>query len=169
MTRPTADRVKESLFNIISAYISDANVLDLYAGTGSLGIEALSRGAESAVFIDKSREAIEVIEENLLHTKLFDKSTVIFDDVNRAIEKLYSVGRKFDIIFIDPPYSKDFVAVSMQQIVKTSLIKEEGLVLVEHHKEDSLSDEYGNLKLKRIEKYGDTRISFYNYACIEKE
>ena len=105
-TRPTADRVKESLFNIISGLIPKARVLDVYAGTGSIGIEALSRGAEFAVFVDKSNECSRIIRENLVSTKLIDKASVITGDIFITLNKISKNNKKFDIIFLDPPYKK---------------------------------------------------------------
>ena len=101
-TRPTTDRIKETLFNMISAYIADSNFLDLFSGSGAIGIEALSRGAACAVFVEQSKKAMECIKENLRYTKLADKAEVYETDVLNALNRLE--GKKtFDYIFMDPP------------------------------------------------------------------
>ncbi len=160
-TRPTSDRVKESLFNIISGYIIDADVLDLFAGTGNLGIEALSRGAGSAVFVDKSRECCEIIKDNLAHTKLSDKAAVIPGDIKAEIEKLYKEGKKFDIIFLDPPYNKNFVTETLYYLAKNDIIKFNGILVGERDYIDEVPEEVGIFRLIRNERYGDTVLSFY--------
>ena len=103
-TRPTTDRIKETLFNILQNDLADARVLDIFAGSGALGIEALSRGAGSAVFIDNSRQAADCITSNLKKTRLFDKATVLQTEALSGIERLKSKGEVFDLVFMDPPY-----------------------------------------------------------------
>ena len=103
-TRPTTDRIKETLFNILQNDLADARVLDIFAGSGALGIEALSRGAGSAVFIDNSRQAADCITANLKKTRLFDKATVLQSEALSGIERLKSKGEVFDLVFMDPPY-----------------------------------------------------------------
>ena len=107
-TRPTADRIKESLFNILGSFIYDKNVLDLFSGTGNLSLEALSRGANHAIMVDCSLDSISTIKFNATHTKLIDKSTILKADVFAIIKKLHLKQTKFDIIFFDPPYHQDF-------------------------------------------------------------
>lgn len=160
-TRPTTDRVKESLFNIIAHYVADADVLDLYAGTGNLGIEALSRGANSAVFVDKSQECYTTIKENLIHTKLADKAKVFQIEAGNAVSKLSSEGRKFDIVFLDPPYSKNLIYETLNIIIKNDIIKSDSIIVAERDKDDDIPEELGPLKLVRNQKYGDTVLSFY--------
>jgi 16S rRNA (guanine966-N2)-methyltransferase len=160
-TRPTSDRVKESLFNIIAGIIPDSHVLDLYAGTGNLGIEALSRGAKSAVFIDKSRECYHIIMENLLHTKLSDKAKILTGEVANTIKSHSNDLGKFDIIFLDPPYNKNLIEETLNFIVNSDIIKDDGLIIAESDIDDSIPEEIGKLKLKRNQKYGDTVLSFF--------
>lgn len=160
-TRPTADRVKESLFNIISGVISDAVVLDLYAGTGNLGIEALSRGARKAVFVDRSRESVSVIRDNLTHTKLGDRAEIINNDVSVALKKLSRSNMKFDLIFLDPPYGKGLVQKTLELLVTYDIVKENCIVVAEHSALDEVPGEAGCLRLIREQKYGDTKLSFY--------
>ncbi|NLX63812.1 MAG: 16S rRNA (guanine(966)-N(2))-methyltransferase RsmD [Clostridiaceae bacterium] len=160
-TRPTMDRTKESLFNILMPYISDARVLDLFSGSGSLGIESLSRGAKEAVFVDNSKHCRNIIIENLKKTKLEDHSTVIVLDVFKAIKLLSKRNAKFDIIFMDPPYNMNFVAKTIQNIVEFDIIAEEGIIACEHHVNEQPPDSVGCLRKVRTKDYGETIYSFY--------
>lgn len=160
-TRPTADRVKESVFNIISGFVAGARVLDLYSGTGNLGIEALSRGAVFSLFVEKSRESILTIKHNLLHTKLSEKSSVMAMDVFTALDKLSKESRKFDIIFLDPPYNKNLVEKTLKCLVESDIIEQDGIIIAEHDLKDEVPQEAGHLKRFRYQKYGDTAVSFY--------
>ncbi len=166
-TRPTTDRVKESLFNIISGFVADANVLDLFAGTGNLGIEALSRGAKRAVFVDKSRECAGVITENLVHTKLLERSTVITGDVTHAISRLEAEGMRFDLIFLDPPYNKNFVEKTLNNLANSDIILRNGLIVAEHDYIDTIPEQVEDIRLLRSERYGDTIISFFRKSNEE--
>lgn len=160
-TRPTSDRVKESLFNIISQYIPESYVLDLYAGTGNLGIEALSRGAKAAVFVDKSRECADIISENLIHTKLFDNAKVITGEVSNVVSRLAQDYGKFDMIFLDPPYNKNLVEETLNIIVNSGIIKNDGIIIAESDIDDIIPKRIGTYILKRNQKYGDTVLSFF--------
>jgi len=160
-TRPTADKIKESLFNILLPIISDTYVLDLFAGTGSIGIEALSRGAEFAVFIDKNPSAVKIIRENLIHTKLQDKSKIYNADYKKYINNIYDGERAFDIIFIDPPYNKGLIIPAMQLIGEKKLLSPDGLIVVEHGKEENIPEQIGDFKAIRKQDYGRTIITFY--------
>lgn len=161
LTRPTSDKVKESVFNIIAPIIFDKDVLDLFAGTGSVGIEALSRGARRAVFVDKSRECYHIIKENLSHTKLTERAEVYAMDVCGVLIKLSQKGDKFDIIFLDPPYGKDFVGETLACIANTNILKPDTLIIAEHDIEDVVPESVGTLSNFRRQKYGDTIISIY--------
>lgn len=160
-TRPTADRVKESLFNILAPYMESSEVLDLFAGTGSLGIEALSRGAASAVFVDKSGEACSIIRENLTHTAMQDRSTVYSSDFGTAVAKLALEGRKFDIVFLDPPYNKNFIQEALKILTENDIIRYEGILAAEHHIEDRLPEYEDGLETVTSRKYGETVITLY--------
>lgn len=160
-TRPTTGRVKDSVFNIISSFLADASVLDLFAGTGNLGIEALSRGAKRAVFVDKSRECASVITENLVHTKLLERSTVMTSDFSHAISRLQAEGMKFDLIFLDPPYNKNFVQKTLNNLANSDIILNNGLIVAEHDYIDTVPEQVDDIKLLRSERYGDTVISFF--------
>lgn len=162
-TRPTADRVKESLFNILAPFIAGSEVLDLYAGTGNLGIEALSRGAKCAVFVDKSAQCCSIITENLAKTNLIDKAAVMTGEVDYSIKRLSENKRKFDIIFMDPPYNKNLILGTLNSIISSDIIRDDGIIVCERDIDDEVPDEIDKLKLIRNQKYGDTFLSFYKY------
>lgn len=147
VARPTSDRVKESLFNIILGYIPDAYVLDLYAGTGSLGIEALSRGAKLAVFVDRSEKSKRIIKENLINTKLTDKGLVVKGEVFNVLNGISKKGEKFDIIFLDPPYNKGLTEETLKIISKEEMLKATGIISAEIATNENIPLEMGMLKL----------------------
>lgn len=136
-------------------------MLDLFAGTGNLGIEALSRGASFAVFVEKSNECADIIKDNLIHTKLQEKSKILVSDALNALLKFGSEGRSFDLIFLDPPYNKGLIQEALTSIAKNDIIKVDGLIIAESDKDDNLPGLIENLKLERNQKYGDTVLSFY--------
>ena len=129
-TRPTTDRIKETLFNMIQFEVTGSRFLDLFSGSGAIGIEALSRGAREAVFVERERKAAACIEENLRFTKLADKARLMKTDVSRAIISLNGSGA-FDIIFMDPPYDNMIEKDVLTQLVQTDLVSETTLVIVE--------------------------------------
>jgi 16S rRNA (guanine966-N2)-methyltransferase len=160
-TRPTTDRVKESLFNIIAPFVESAKVLDLFSGTGSLAIEALSRGAENAVLVDKNPESIKIIERNLENARFSDVSQVLNLDYNDALKKMFSGTNKFDIIFLDPPYSKGLIDASLRLINHYKLVVEDGLIVAEKSIDDIVPEKEGSIRLVRKQKYGNTELCFY--------
>ncbi|PKM82591.1 MAG: 16S rRNA (guanine(966)-N(2))-methyltransferase RsmD [Firmicutes bacterium HGW-Firmicutes-14] len=160
-TRPTLDRIKESLFNIIGSLLPGTNFLDLFAGTGAIGIEAISRGANKAVFVEKNHRAVRVIKENLELTGLADRAEIYCSDVDRALETIAEGKQKFDIIFLDPPYKKDRAAAALKKLNEIKVSTQGGLVIVESGRTDVLPREEGIFRLIRQEKYGDTVLSFY--------
>lgn len=157
-TRPTADKVKGSLFSMLSGSIYGAKVLDLFGGSGALGIEALSRGAESCVFTDMRIDAVSCIKANLTHTKLAEKATVLKTD---SLVYLASCTEKFDIIFLDPPYNKGLAEKALAIIEQKELLTEDGLVSVE--RDESEAEIPGLLRLKCIKnkKYGRISLKIY--------
>ncbi|WP_134213115.1 16S rRNA (guanine(966)-N(2))-methyltransferase RsmD [Pelotomaculum propionicicum] len=159
--RPTSDRVKEALFNITGSRIPGCFFLDLFAGTGSIGIEALSRGASSVVFIENNSRNIQVIRENLKSTGFTEKARLICQALPPALNALGREGLKFDLIFLDPPYLKDFETSTLAAVAANSLLKTEGRVIVESSKKCVLPGRVANLEMSRQEKYGDTLLSFY--------
>ncbi|RDY24864.1 16S rRNA (guanine(966)-N(2))-methyltransferase RsmD [Romboutsia maritimum] len=159
--RPTTDRVKESLFNIINSYIMDSNILDLFAGTGSLGIECISRGAQKCVFVDVSKESISIIKSNIRKARAERESIVINSDFKDAINKLTIQNEKFDVIFMDPPYYKNMFVQALENIDKSNLLNEEGIIVVEHDSNDEFPENIGRLEKSRDKKYGNTTLTFY--------
>lgn len=128
-TRPTTDRIKETLFNMIAPWIGDCQFLDLFAGSGGIGIEALSRGAEKAVFIEMNRAAMEVIRENIRRTGLEERSELVRADVSAGLQRLS--GRKFDYIFMDPPYQGRLEKRTLKLIGELDLLAEDGMIIAE--------------------------------------
>ncbi|HMM21405.1 MAG TPA: 16S rRNA (guanine(966)-N(2))-methyltransferase RsmD [Selenomonadales bacterium] len=158
--RPTSDRVKESIFSILADRVGDAAVADLFAGTGNLGLEALSRGAEQVVFVDNSHTSMSFIKENAARTKLFESAQFMKSDVLAAIEKLAAGGRVFDIIFCDPPYNRGFVEKALRSIDRFRLLAPGGMIVVEHSKHEPVPADLSHLAASRTERYGETLVSF---------
>ena len=128
-TRPTLDRVKESIFNIIQNEIEGATVLDLFAGSGAIGLECLSRGAKKAILCDKSKEAVEIIKRNIEKTHMEECAKIINTDFETCLEKLKN--EQFDIIYIDPPYATDYIFKSLKKIKEIGISKKESLIIIE--------------------------------------
>jgi len=169
-TRPTADRIKESLFNILGSFIYDKNVLDLFSGTGNLSLEALSRGANHAIMVDCSLDSISTIKFNATHTKLIDKSTILKADVFATIKKLHLKQTKFDIIFCAPPYHQDLCLKVLQMLHEYPLLTEDGIIIMEHGIEDKLPSDFHQYTLLRNQKYGSTtQISIYELKSNKSE
>lgn len=161
-TRPTLDRVKESMFSIIQTWIPEAKVLDLFAGSGALGIEALSRGAVSAVFCEKSYKASEILRKNIEKTHLEEKSRVITKDYIKALEQIKN--QKFDIIFLDPPYKLDFVGKAVNKIIELEMLEKDGIIVVEtdEQKRDLEQLEKININIYDLRVYGRVKLIFLN-------
>ena len=162
-TRPTLDRVKEPLFSILNFELPDATVLDLFAGSGALGLEAISRGAKKAILCDASSKAIHIIEQNV--DKLQEKSNVrlLQKDYEKALEILKQEKRKFDIVFLDPPYRTNFASKAAQKIVQYELLSQDGIIIVETDcKEDVKAkiNELGCLDIYDERKYGRANLIF---------
>lgn len=162
-TRPTLDRVKEALFSKLQNDIPEARVLDLFAGSGALGLEALSRGAKEAIFCDKSYEANMIIRKNIEKTKMQEKSKVIKEDYQDAIKKL-AKEEPFDLIFLDPPYEKDIATNAVELILSNSLIAKNGIILLETDKKERELERLNNLQVNVYDsrKYGRVTLLFLN-------
>ena len=160
-TRPTEDRVKESLFNILGYINEESVVLDLFAGSGSIGIEFLSRGAKEVYFIDKSYLSIKTIKENLAHTNLEGRAKVIKNDAIRSIKLLGNQQIKFNYIFVDPPYGQGLIIKVIENLWSQGILAKEGIIVIEHEKELELKDNIYSLKRVDIRNYGDKSLSFY--------
>ncbi|MCR5609573.1 MAG: 16S rRNA (guanine(966)-N(2))-methyltransferase RsmD [Lachnospiraceae bacterium] len=130
-TRPTTDRIKETLFNMINTDVYDARFLDMFAGSGGIGIEALSRGSKRCVFVDNNIKCIKCIEDNLKFTKLYDSASLMCQDALTAISKLEYANEQFDVIFIDPPYKLGIEEMLLQKLGKSSIINDDTLVIIE--------------------------------------
>ncbi len=159
--RPTTDRVKESIFNILRTVSEKSKVLDLFAGSGSVGIEFLSRGADECYFIDNDNISIKIIRENLEHTGLTSQSYIYKNSFESAIKILGKRNITFDYIFMDPPYEKDLVLPALELICKEMLIKKNGLVIIEHEREITLPKNFFSLVKTDFREYGTTTVTFY--------
>lgn len=163
MVRPTMARIKEALFNIIKPYISDASFLDLYSGTGSIALEALSRGAKRAIMIEKNNDALKIIIQNVNSMGFEDRCRAYRNEADRAIEILEKKREKFDIIFMDPPYTQEFCEKSIKKVESTDILKKDGILIAEHHLHERLPEEIGELKKVDERDYGGKVLSFYTY------
>lgn len=160
-TRPTTDKVKESIFNRIGPFFDGGKVLDLFAGSGGLAIEAISRGCQHAVCVDKSYQAISVIKENIAITKEPDKFTVIKGDANRVLERLAKEGQSFDYLFLDPPYAQQEIVGQIEKMLSLGLVKAEALLICETDKSVALPDDISGLSLWKRQNYGGTEVVIY--------
>ena len=158
LTRPTADRVKEALFSIINFDIPGAKVLDLFGGTGQLGIEALSRGAEEAVFVDAREDACRLIRENLSRTKLTGQAQVIRSDY---MDYLNRASQRFSIILLDPPYAEVFLENALKRITEIDILQSDGIIVTERPLEKELPWEFDGFRRSKDYKYGKTLLTIY--------
>lgn len=157
-TRPTTDKVKEAVFNRIGPYFDGGRALDLYSGSGGLGIEALSRGIDEAVFVDRDPKAVAVVKENVSRCG-FEKETEIYrTDARHALKVIEKRGLRFSIIFLDPPYMRQKLAADLRKITESELLEPGGIVVIEHHESVDLADEYGDLVLKSSDTYGGKTV-----------
>lgn len=162
LTRPTTDKVKEALFQIIGPFFNGGNCFDLFAGSGGLGIEALSRGMDQAVFVDKHPKAIKTIYSNIKMLQLESQTEVFRADAFRAIKAAAKRGLVFELVFLDPPYGKISYENLLEAIIENQLLTPEGMVVCEHQAEEELPLEFGVLERIKTETYGNTTgISIY--------
>ena len=157
-TRPTTDRVKEAMFSIINFDIPGARVLDLFGGTGQLGIEALSRDAASAVFVDEREDACKLIKENLRRTKLEKHARVVRGDY---LTYLNRCSEKFDIIFLDPPYAEVFLENSLKRITEIDILQSGGIIVAERPLGKDLPWDFPGYTRSKDYKYGNTLLTLY--------
>ncbi len=162
-TRPTTDKVKESIFNIIGPYFEGGFGLDLFGGSGGLGIEALSRGLEKVIFVDVDQKAIHTIKTNVEVCGFTDQVEIYRNDAERAIKALIKREVSFDLIFLDPPYHNQKLTALISIIDVNHILKDTGKIIVEHANEISLPENIGRFTRKRYESYGITGISIYVY------
>lgn len=160
--RPTEDRIKESLFNILRNIDENSMVLDAFAGSGSIGIEFLSRGAKLCYFVDNSTDSIGLIKENLTHTKFLEQSIILKSNIIMEIKNLGGKDIHFDYIYLDPPFRQpDLIKKLLDLINVNNILENDGMIIIEHEKELELEDELYNLEKTDFRKYGSKSLSFY--------
>ena len=164
-TRPITDRVKENLFNILGARVVDANVLDLFAGAGSVGIEALSRGARAATFVELDHAALRTIRENLKSTRLGDHANVVRQDVFKFIR--HTTDERFDFVYVAPPQYKGLWADTLATLDASALLADDGIVVAQIHPKEYKELALTKLKLFDQRKYGSTMLCFYQVTKRE--
>lgn len=161
-TRPTLDRIKESLFNIIQGSLPDAVVLDLFSGSGALALESLSRGAKKAIMCDNNYEAIEIIKKNVLKTHFENNTEIVFKNYQQAIN---IIKEKVDIVFIDPPYEKNIAVNAIKEMLDKEILSEDGLIVLETdqlQRELEQLENIKNIKIKDLREYGRVKLIFLN-------
>lgn len=156
--RPTTDKVKEALFSILNERIWGSRVLDLFSGTGNLGIEALSRGAGECVFCDISRDSLRLIKANIAHCKAQEGARVVPGDFRKT---LMNLDGQFDIILLDPPYDKGFLEPAFDLIRQQNLLAEDGVIVAEHRREEELADEIHGFIKEKERRYGIIKLTIY--------
>jgi len=166
-TRPTLDKVREAVFSSLGGYFDGGRFLDLYAGSGANGLEAISRGMDESYFVDCSRDAITCINNNIKSLKCESKCHVLSMKDVKALSVLKSKGLKFDIIYLDPPYAHQENNKIMSIIMNDNLLNDNGYVIIESLKEDEYEKEINGLKLIKEKVYGISKISYYKYEVNE--
>ncbi len=159
-TRPTTDRVKENLYNLIQFDVIDQRVLDLFSGSGALGIEAASRGASQVVLVEGNVKCARVIQKNIEKTHLSGKVRLITDKVEKALNGMRG-NLPFHVVLMDPPYDKGLVVPTIESIEGLGLLDDSGMIVVEHNSKTSYPDVIGTMELGKYKKYGSTAISIY--------
>jgi len=162
-TRPTSERTREAIFNIIAFQVHDVNVLDLFAGTGALGIEALSRGAQSAVFIDISKPSLSILRENLAGLSVEGSTRVIRWDLAANLNCLLSMPKAFDLVFMDPPYTKNLIKPALDHLHTSQSLDSDARVIVEHSQREPVDPDPLLFDIVDQRKYGKTLVSFLEY------
>lgn len=165
-TRPTLSRVKASLFDMLGNKVKEACFLDLYSGTGNIGLESLSRGAKKVVFVENNSAQVKIIKQNISSLNFSKEDTVVYKkDVIKTINILsQKENEKFDIIYLAPPFLKNLCLPTLSALARNKILKPDGIIGVEHHKKEILPEEIETLKLTRQKRYGDIMISFYSYS-----
>ncbi|HEK9099290.1 16S rRNA (guanine(966)-N(2))-methyltransferase RsmD [Bacillus pfraonensis] len=162
-TRPTTDKVKEAIFNMIGPYFEGGIALDLFGGSGGLGIEALSRGIDKVIFVDRDNKAVKVIHQNLESCRVHNQAEVYRNDAERAVKALIKRELSFDLILLDPPYKDQKIISLISVIDQHGLLNKDGLIMAEHGDDVILPETIGGLVKVRAENYGITAISIYKY------
>ena len=159
--RPTAQRVKAALFDVLGDHVVGARVLDLFAGSGALGLEALSRGAKEAVFVDINPVAVQTIRQNLQSLGLEQKAQVWQDDWASALRRLAATRRAFDLVFSDPPYEPQITTDVLSELDSAAILSEHGVLVTECPKREALPEKTGSFVSIRVKSYGDTQLGFW--------
>ena len=167
--RPTSDRLRETIFNILAPRITDARFADLCAGSGAVGIEALSRGAAEVVFVESGRRAAETISENLRHCGIKDGARVVNRDVLAALRYCANHGLQFDIVYFDPPYDSPLYSPVMWALAREGVLAPDGIVIAEHRRGMALVPSYDRLRPYRELVQGDSTLTFYSFEEAEEE
>lgn len=171
--RPTLDRVRESLFNQIAGEVAGARFLDLFAGSGAIGIEALSRGAGEVVFVELNSQAQAIIYQNLAKCRFLDSESgekkskhwiLLKSNALHALKVLAERGHQFDLVYVDPPYADELYGETLTALGRSGLLAEEGQVIAEHHHKTALQENYDRLNVFKTRQIGDTCLSFYCHA-----
>ena len=162
--RPTADRLRESIFNILGLRVRDTVVLDLFAGTGALGLEALSRGADSAVLIENDKRALSLIERNIRSCNLPDKARTIKWDIKKNLNCIKSIRPAFGLVFMDPPYNGKTIKPSLLNLHRSGSMEEDALIIVEHSPLEAIPEDILGLTIVDQRRYGKTLVSFLNFV-----
>jgi 16S rRNA (guanine(966)-N(2))-methyltransferase RsmD len=160
-TRPTADQVRIALMDTLGPSLPDARVLDLFAGAGGVGLEALSRGAGHATFVERDPRAVAALGENIRALGVESRTLVVRGDVERELGRLAGAGRRFEIVFLDPPYTTDLAARVLDVLGSGALIAPGGLVIVQHFTKRPPAREYGVLRAFRDRRFGETTLTFF--------
>ena len=161
--RPTADRLREAIFNILADRVEKAVVLDLFAGTGALGIEALSRGAQSAVFVDKSKSALAVLKKNIRYCAVQENATIIKWDILKNLKCIKSFDPAFDLVFLDPPYNKDCIKPVLNTLYRNGALEKGACLVIEHSDTEPVPRELPVFNITDERRYGRTLVSFLLY------
>lgn len=168
-TRPTADRVKEAVFSSIDSMLYGGSILDVFSGTGSIALEAVSRGAKCAVLIEQDPDALKVIAENIRLCGQEEACTVCKGDALRQLKQLAAQKQQFDVIYLDPPYQAGLYAHALQCIAEGQLLRQNGVILVESAKNTSHSVENSIFFIYKEKYYGDTKVTYFKYNSVNKE
>lgn len=159
--RPTSEKIREAIFNILTPFLTGGSVLDLFAGTGSLGIEALSRGMEEGVFVECNSAVIPILKKNIDSCQLSEYVEILKVPVSRGIKILNTRRKKFKLIFLDPPYQKQLVGKTLLELNESEILIPKGIIIAEHYHKEKIEDTYGKLKIMDQRKYGQSLISFF--------
>ena len=162
--RPTADRLREAVFNILSSQVQDAVVLDLFAGTGAFGLEAVSRGALSAVFIDNHTDAIHLVKKNIHACGVAAQTRVVKWDIARNLNCLEDAQPGFNLVFLDPPYRNDLIRPALLHLHESHAVQTEARVIIEHSIREPLPHDLDSFRLEDQRKYGKSLVSFFKYV-----